>query len=122
MIITRQFLHNNPSHVFVFGDNTLRQGRGGAAALRDMPNTYGFITKIFPNNTDDAFYNITSYQDVYQQELQKLMLEIENNPDKTYLISKIGSGLANRYHIFEQIIEPNIKYALREFSNVIFLW
>lgn len=44
-IVTKQFLDNNPNAIFVFGDNLLRVGYGGAAILRDHPQTYGFITK-----------------------------------------------------------------------------
>jgi len=47
---------------------------------------------------------------------------IESNPDKIYLISKVGAGLANDYGIFEQIIEPTIKPALSVYPNVRFLW
>ena len=47
---------------------------------------------------------------------------IESNPDKIYLISKVGAGLANDYGIFEQIIEPAIKPALSVYPNVRFLW
>jgi len=44
MIITAQYLKENPDHIFVFGDNTVRKGFGGAAKFRDFPNTYGFVT------------------------------------------------------------------------------
>jgi hypothetical protein len=35
MYITKKYLENHPNHIFVFGDNSLRQGKGGAASLRD---------------------------------------------------------------------------------------
>ena len=53
---------------------------------------------------------------------EKLKKVITENPDKTYLISKLGAGLANRYMIFETIIGPNIKKELLHFKNVRFLW
>ena len=116
------FLRANPDCVFVFGDNLARRGKGGAAALRDEPNTYGFITKKQPLNTDSAFYRPDEYKEIYKNEVEKLLNEIFDNPDKGYLISKIGAGLANRFGIFEEIIEPNLKRDLDDFHNVAFLW
>jgi hypothetical protein len=120
--INKAYLHFHPDEIFVFGDNTLRRGHGGAARLRDEPNTYGFITKRYYTYDDDAYYTPTQYQKVYTYEIALLIAEIKTNPDKTYLISKLGAGLANRHHIFEEIIEPSIKTDLAPYNNVKFLW
>jgi len=122
MHITREYLRKNPNHIFVFGDNTLRQGKGGAAALRDEPNTWGFISKILPNNSPEAFYTPDTYRPVYYVEIEKLKSHIFQNQDKTFLISQLGSGLANRYQIYEKVIQPNLKNDLAEFNNIEFLW
>jgi hypothetical protein len=122
MIITREYLRANPKHIFVFGDNIRRIGKGGAASLRDEPNTYGFITKKFPSNDDGSFYHVEEYINEYYMEIGRLKQKISANPDYTFLISKIGAGLANRYNIWEKVIEPNIKNDLKEFSNVKFLF
>ncbi len=120
-IIDEQYLKDNQNHVLVFGDNLLRKGKGGAAVLRDFPNTYGFITKKFPRNDSDCFYTPDEYLPVYKEEIEKLKIEIQNHPEKTYLISRLGGGLANRYYIFEQIVNPNIKNDLN-LTNIEFLW
>lgn len=120
--IDEKYLRDNPYHVFVFGDNLKRTGKGGAARLRDFDNSYGFITKKSPDNEDESFYTIEEYKDVYNYEIEILMKTIENNPDYTYLISKVGSKLANKYGIFEAIIEPDIKNRLSIYRNVKFLW
>lgn len=122
MIITKEYLLNNPKHIFVFGDNLLRKGKGGAAILRDLPNTYGFITKKAPNNRDESFYRVNEYREIFAAEMARLTEEISKHPDNTYLISKLGAGLANRYKIWENVIKPSIKPALFRFSNVVFLW
>lgn len=121
-IVTKQHLMDNPNHIFVFGDNLLRKGYGGAAKLRDIPNTYGFITKKYPNNNDNSFYTPDEYHDIYQREIDALRGLMLVNPDVVYLISKLGGGLANRYGIFEKVIEPNIKHDLSMFDNLKFLW
>lgn len=94
---------------------------GGAAKLRYEPNVYGFITKKYPNHTNEAYYKPMEYMPVFESELEKLISEIESNPDKTYLISRLGGGLANKFGIFEKVILPNIK-VLNVYENVRFLF
>ena len=120
-MITEKYLKENPNHIFVFGDNLIRKGYGGAAKLRNQPNTYGFITKKYPSNNDDSFYRLDEYKDIFKIEYEKLVAEIISNPDKLYLISQIGNGLANKYKIFENIILPKI-VELKVFKNVRFLF
>lgn len=121
MKITKKYLRENPNHIFVFGDNFIQKGFGGAAILRGEPNTYGFITKKYPNNNDSSFFKPEEYKEIFENQLDKLIKEIENNPNKTYLISKLGGGLANRYHIFEKVICPKI-FILKKYLNVKFLF
>ena len=121
-IITAEFLDENPNYIFVFGDNLLRKGKKGAAILRDHPQAYGFITKKIPNNYNSSFYKPHEYQEIFQIEYLKLVNKIKRNPDKVFLISKLGSGLANKYHIFEKVIEKSIKKLEFKFSNVICLF
>ena len=120
--VDKAFLRKNPDCVFVFGDNLERRGKGGAAMLRDEPNTYGFVTKKQPLGIDSAFYKPDEYRAVYDREVSKLKDECMQNPSKGYMISKVGAGLANRFGIFEQIIEPNMKKDLASLQNVVFLW
>jgi len=130
MIVTEDYLEKHPNEIFVFGDNLLRYGYGGAATLRDCKNAYGFVTKKAPGNKDDAFYRPDEYLSVYLEQMTILKIEIKIHesrvllgyPTKIWLISKLGSGLANRFKIFEKVIEPNIKKDLAEFKNIRFLW
>lgn len=117
-MITKDYLANNPDHIFVFGDNTLRYGKGGAAVLRDVPNTYGFITKKMPNNRVESFYKPQEYLPVFMKEMEKLIDRIEAEPEHTFLISKIGSGLANKYKIYELIIKPILAKLDEKYGNV----
>lgn len=120
MKITKSYLRQNPNHIFVFGDNLQRKGKGGAATLRDEPNTCGFITKKAPNNSSGSFYKPEEYKQKFETELRRLIKHIESNPDKTYLISKLGAGLANKYNIREKVIEPELT-RLEVYDNVVFL-
>ncbi len=120
-IISTQYLRENPSHIFVFGDNTIRKGKKGAARHRDEPNSYGFITKKFPSYNKDAYYKPREYKDVFDKELSYLIKLIEENPDHTFLISRLGSGLANKHKIWEKIICEGLK-VLKKYPNVKFLY
>ena len=122
MMIDLKYLREHPDHIFVFGDNTLGRGYKGAAALRREPNTYGFVTKKFPSAKNDAFYRPSEYLHVFEREMSKLIKTIVRNPDKTFLVSRLGAGLANRHRIFERVIEPTIKDRLKRYPNVSFLW
>jgi hypothetical protein len=120
--ITKYFLDNNPNTYFVFGDNLERKGYGGAAKLRDHPHAIGFITKKFPDNRDTSFYHKEEYQEVFFEELFKLAKTVERRPDKTFYISQLGGGLANRYLIWEDLIKENLVRTLSKFDNVVFCW
>ena len=122
MKITAEYLKTHPNEIFVFGDNTIRKGYGGAAKLRDHPNTFGFITKKYPNNQDASFFRPDEYLPIFNSELERLMSEVNLHLDKVFLITPIGSGLANRYNIFEQIIEPQIKSTFINSANVVLLF
>jgi len=117
MFITGKYLTDNPNHIFVFGDNKLRYGTGGAAALRVYPNTYGFITKKYPSNNDDAFYRPNEYKPIFRSEMCSLIAEVNTYPNKLYLISQLGSGLANKYKIYDKIIRKEL-IELSDYENV----
>lgn len=106
----------------MFGDNLKRHGLGGAATLRNEPNTWGFITKKAPNNLERSFYHPGEYKQVYRDEMHALRGYIKDHPHLTFLITPLGSGLANRYKIWENIIRPNIRQDLAGLPNVKFLW
>ena len=120
--LTWQFLDNNPNCYFVFGDNLQKRGRGGAAILRDHPHAFGFITKKFPDNNDGSFYKPNEYEPIFIEELEKLIKVVKRNNSKTYYISKLGAGLANKYLIWENIIKQKLISSLQKFDNVVFCW
>ena len=121
-IITEQFLNDHPECVFVFGDNTIHQGMGGAAALRFHPQAIGFVTKIFPDMEDSSFYTPENYPSVYLEEVKKLREFAIAHPEKKILISKLGAGLANLYGIWEDIIKPTLPILLKGLDNIEYLW
>ncbi len=119
--ITKEYLRNHLNFVFIFGDNLDRKGKRGAATLRDEPNTFGFITKKHPDNLDSSFYKPKEYKRVFTNELTNLLRTIESNTNVTFLVSKLGAGLTNRYKIWEKIIQPGLEQ-LKPYPNVKLLY
>jgi len=124
-VIDGKFLASNPDCIFVFGDNLKRRGYGGGAALRDYTNTYGFITKKYPSNDPTSFYSYDEYREIFFEEFNKFIDYTLEHRDKTFLVSRLGAGLANKHHIFEKIIRPYFQNVLRNskgrYSNIILI-
>ena len=120
-MITAEYLRAHPEVVFVFGDNFQRRGKKGAAILRDEPNAYGFVTKRAPNYNDESFFRPADYLAVFWAEMAKLVKEVGDHPARTYLVSKLGAGLANRYRIYEEVIQPVLVSLKNQYPNVVLL-
>lgn len=121
-IVDKSFLDLNPKIYFVFGDNEIRKGYGGAAMLRDHPRTYGFITKKYPDNRDSSFYDCEEYRNVFKKELERFKIFMSENNEYDFYISQLGGGLANRYGIWENIIKKELENEFEMCDNVVLLW
>lgn len=56
-------VQRNTDHLFIFGDNNLKIGKGGQAIIRDEWNTAGIPTKKVPRHYLGAYYNDSDYED-----------------------------------------------------------
>lgn len=95
-------------------------GHGGAAALRTHPQTYGFITKRYPGRKASDYFTPEEYESIFEVEFAKLCTLIEANPHKQYIVSKLGSNLANRFGIYEAIIKDKLE-TLSTYLNVVLM-
>jgi hypothetical protein len=120
-IIGLKFLRENPDHIFVFGDNLIGKGKKGGAIHRDEPNAYGFVTKKRPSYDGSAYYRPAEYKHVFKKEMEKLEKDIKACPHFTFMISKIGSGLADKYGIYRKVIREGLR-VLQKYDNVTFLF
>jgi len=120
--ITHEFLDRDSNAYVIFGDNLIKKGFGGAAKLRDHPHAIGFITKKYPDNKDESFYRPEEYSPVFFEELEKLKVMIKRKPDKTFYITQLGGGLANKFRIWQTLIHHNLVMSLEKFENVVFCW
>lgn len=122
IIVTEDLLNSEPRSFFVFGDNLLRKGLGGAAKLRNHPNAIGFMTKKAPTNDQGACFTPEEYAKPFFEQLDQLSAIIKSRPGDKFYISKLGSGLANRYWIWERVISHNLQDELGGYDNVVFCW
>ena len=122
LTITHEFLDMNPNAYVIFGDNLIKKGFSGAAKLRDHPHAIGFITKKYPDNKDESFYRPEEYSPVFFEELEKLKVLVKRKPEKTFYITQLGGGLANKFRIWQKLIHHNLVMALEQFDNVVFCW
>lgn len=120
-IISLKYLRENSDHIFVFGDNLIGKGKKGAAIHRDEPNSYGFVTKKRPSYDPSAYYKASEYKHVFKKEIEKLERDIKACPHLTFLISKLGSGLADKYGIYRKVIRDGLR-VLEKYDNVKFLF
>ena len=122
IIITEEILNNEPNSFFVYGDNAQRKGLGGAAKLRNHPRAIGFVTKKEPTNNQGACFTPEEYAKPFFDQLDQLSAHIKNSPNSKFYVSKLGSGLANRYWIWERVISHNLQDELGGYDNVVFCW
>ena len=121
--ITFEFLNSNPDSYFVFGDNFMKKANSESACkTKAHPHALSFITKKFPGQDDGSFYRPDEYEMIFFEELIKLGRIIERYPTKTFYISKLGSGAANRFLIWEKLISIYLVRSLEKFDNVVFCW
>ena len=95
-ILSVEMCENNPSFLFVFGDNLLKKGKKGQAIIRDCKNAFGVPTKRLPSMDVGSFFS--DKQDEYDVVKNKLIyLYNEHLKGKTIILpeNQIGSGLAN---------------------------
>lgn len=113
-----QDVRNNPDKIFVFGDNSIRQGTRGQAQIRHEPNTVGIMTKKFPRNTPDAFL----YDSEYAENIKRIDEDIENLKQKAdgktivFPTDGIGTNLADIAHTAPKTMEYLINRLKSEFG------
>jgi hypothetical protein len=98
--ITRRDVLNNPTWLFVFGDNDIRTGYGGQAKeMRGFINSFGIRVKKHPASTQQAFYSDEEYEEntsKIREDINKIVRSVSNG---VYIgvvapSAGIGTGLA----------------------------
>lgn len=96
-MINRKMLRNEPEKIFVFGDNVERTGYGGQAReMRGEPNSFGIVTKLKPEMTEDSYFQKENEEHIHlvQADLYKLIDHLDSNKVVVVPFHGIGTGLA----------------------------
>ncbi len=115
-------LSANPKKLYVFGDNTIRAGRGGQAVIRDCFNAVGVATKRLPSVSDSSYYADTQsdYKSLTNDlfNLSKVMASPEFQ-DWTIVFPKdgLGTGLSEMPQRSPFLFDVMSKY-LKQYFNV----
>lgn len=96
--ITRNDLRNNPSTLFIFGDNCERKGYGGLAKeCRGEANAIGVRTKYLPENSVEAFFTDDEYDTIVQmidEDFYPVIKKLAKGGVVVFPMARLGSGLS----------------------------
>ena len=89
-----QDVQNNSNKIFIFGDNTLKRGKGGQAVIRNEPNAFGIATKLKPSNAEGSFMTDVDL-DLNKQRINSDIKDIKRDGrDVVFPKDGLGTGLA----------------------------
>jgi hypothetical protein len=88
----------NPTHLFVFGDNLAKIGKGGQAIIRGMPNVVGIPTKKWPSFSAGSYFNDEEIEQNTKHIIDAIdhLIIISENYDKIqFPMDGLGTGLSD---------------------------
>ena len=112
----------NTDHIFVFGDNLIRKGKGGQASIRDVPNSIGVATKRLPTLEEEAFFEDDNERDekalIGDLFTLEAMLTNKEFDDKTLVfpVDGLGTGLSELPTRAPKLFDMLSKFLLQKFD------
>jgi hypothetical protein len=107
---------NNPTKLFVFGDNLERIGTGGQAIIRNCSNSIGIATKKKPSMQDDSFFHDKPSEAIkILNDIQRLIVVSSDYEVVVFPADGLGTGLSKM-----QIFSPKLCNWLHNTLSVIF--
>lgn len=85
----------NPNKIYVFGDNLLKRGYAGQAAIRGESNAFGIPTKRYPNTQRSAYFSDQAGEmEAVRQALRELYILGKKGYTIVFPTKGIGTGMA----------------------------
>lgn len=86
-------------YLFIYGDNDIRQGKGGQAIIRDCKNAAGIPTKKLPSLDQKSFYTDKEYdenKEKIKNAIKLIIKKVKKCNYKGIILPKdgLGTGLA----------------------------
>ena len=94
---TPKLVRENTNIYFVFGDNLIKQGKGGQAIIRDFKNTIGVPTKKYPSNHKKSFMTdeeLEQNKKVINTAFAKIKTKLREGYYIALPVNGLGTGLA----------------------------
>ncbi len=93
--ITRRMLKDEPNTLFIFGDNIVKKGYGGqAAVMRGEPNAVGIPTKLYPSMKEGSFFSDDNYN-IFMVVFDRCEAQLMHHTGKiVWPLAGIGTGRA----------------------------
>ena len=96
--ILRDDLRANPDVLYVFGDNLVRQGKGGQAAeMRGEPNAVGVATKLAPGTSEACYFSDADFGPAVsfiEEDVQPIREQLAKGGVVVVPMDGIGTGLS----------------------------
>lgn len=114
---SREQIMEDPTTLYVFGDNLERTGYGGqAAAARDCPNAIGIPTLFAPGKPAQPEW-ISLFRAVAATELQTLYLHLMSGGDIVWPGDGVGTGIADLQSHCPELLSYINNYVARLMST-----
>ena len=105
--------------LFIFGDNTIRKGKGGQAQIRDCKNSFGIATKLYPSMKESSFFDDSEKCfDIIDKEIDNLKNIISTTDYKTIVFPAdgLGTGLSDLQNRAPKLLEHLNKRLVEAFE------
>lgn len=93
--LSPKLCEDNPSILFIFGDNLIGKGCGGQACIRYCDNSMGIPTKRLPSMSEGSFFgDLDDEWEAIMTSLRILSERFKSGEDVCFGKQKLGTGLA----------------------------
>lgn len=113
--ITRSFVQAHPDYIFLFGDNTIRQGYGGQAKeMRGEPNAIGIVTKRYPTMEREALFTDEDFEEAKKH----IDEDFASIPDSCRIVVIPRNGLGTGLALLDRNAPKIYRYILKKIRQL----
>jgi hypothetical protein len=89
-----ELCRQNPSKIYVYGDNLAGYGTAGQACIRKEPNTYGVPTKRYPSMVEGSFFKDSSCEQEHVLKALRELYKLSAQHTLVFPKNGLGTGLS----------------------------
>lgn len=115
------FLDLHPNAFLIIDGNAAGDIEDKHQSLQERVDTFKFITRKDASNEPSSFYFLVEYENMFYNELRRLLQILDESPELDVYITPIGRFKDDKWDIFHNIIQPKLLTAFKD-RDVTFLW